>query len=135
MSIGQRAAIMSLVIAWGMFPCVLAWGQNQPPGQPGKAAQKGDVSPALLKARAEAARKAYVGAFETLKQTRRVENVLLMVNMPVDAYCWSVRWFQAQRDLSKTKEERIAAAAAHLKRMEQLKDRVEGAHEVPASPV
>ena len=40
------------------------------------------------------------------------------------AYTWSIRWLQAQRDLSETKEERLAAYTAHVKRMTQLRDKV-----------
>lgn len=35
---------------------------------------------------------------------------------------WSVRWLQAERDLSRTKVEHVAALEGHLKRMQFWKD-------------
>jgi hypothetical protein len=45
------------------------------------------------------------------------------------AYKWSCRWLEAERQVSDNKEDRIAAAQAHLDRMKALKKR---AHEVAA---
>jgi hypothetical protein len=85
----------------------------------------GDI-PALLKARVAVAEKAYRAAFEGLTRTKRIGNVLVQVTeKPEDVYIWSVRWLQAQRDLSAKPEDQVAALEAHLKRMTELKKQVE----------
>ena len=82
--------------------------------------------PALLKARVALAEKAYRAAFEGLTRTKRIGNVLIQeTERPEEVYVWSVRWLQAQRDLSAKPEDRIAALEAHLKRMMELKKQVE----------
>src|SRR5262245_28391073 len=80
--------------------------------------------PALLKARLDAAQKAYDAAMEGLHQTRKTGDVLLLVNKPEEVYTWSVRWLNAQRDMSGKKEDHSAALKDHLKRMKELQQRV-----------
>jgi hypothetical protein len=85
-----------------------------------------DDVPTLLKARVAVAEKAYRAAFEGLTQTKRIGNVLIQVTeKPEEVYTWSVRWLQAQRDLSAKPEDQIAALEAHLKRMTELKKQIE----------
>jgi multidrug efflux pump subunit AcrA (membrane-fusion protein) len=79
----------------------------------------------LLKARATAAEKAYRGEVAGLTQTRRVGNTLFPVTRsPEDVYVWSVRWLNAQRELSPKHEDQVAALQDHLKRMTALKTTV-----------
>lgn len=85
--------------------------------------------PALLKARLDAAQKAYRAAMEGLQQTRRVGNVLLPLNKPEEVYTWSVRWLSAQQDMKGKKDDRVAALEEHLKRMKELQQRVTKQHE------
>jgi hypothetical protein len=50
--------------------------------------------------------------------------VLLPVSTPGEVYNWSVRWLNAQRDLSSKKDDQIAALDGHLQRMKDLEKRV-----------
>ena len=45
-------------------------------------------------------------------------------------YQWSLRWMTAEQDASDKKEDRIAAAEAHLERMKKVEDRVKTMHRV-----
>lgn len=86
-----------------------------------KEVKPADETTVLLKARAAAAEKAYRGVLSGLTQTRRVGNVLIQITEnPEEAYTWSVRWLEAQRDLSAKPEDQVAALEAHLKRMTEL---------------
>jgi hypothetical protein len=92
--------------------------QKPEPAKDLKAAEEATV---LLKARAAAAEKAYRGVLGGLTQTRRVGNILIQITEnPEEAYTWSVRWLEAQRDLSPKHEDQLAALEAHLKRMTEL---------------
>src|SRR5258708_29747407 len=65
------------------------------------------------KARRDAAKMVYEGSFQHHLQQPEV--------MPGDVgyfHDWSVRWMQAERDLSQTKAEQITALEGHLKRMQ-----------------
>jgi glucose/arabinose dehydrogenase len=77
----------------------------------------------LLQTQLQAAQKAYRGALDTMA-VQQMGGLLVQVEStkarPDLAYIWSVRWMQAQRDLSATKEERIAALMDHQKRMKDL---------------
>jgi outer membrane biosynthesis protein TonB len=91
--------------------------------EPAKQAKTTEEVTALLKARVELAEKTYRGVFEGLTRTKKVGTVLVLVTEdPEEVYTWSVRWLQAQRDLSPKQEDQIAALAAHLKRMTELKE-------------
>jgi hypothetical protein len=71
-----------------------------------------DVSPALLKARLDAARKTYEWVAKNYIESRPPLGELL--------YRWSCRWLDAEREVSSRKEDRIAAYQAHLRRMRDL---------------
>jgi hypothetical protein len=73
---------------------------------------------ATAKARRDAAKKVCEGSWQHHKRT------------PEDFFAnhldfwrdWSVRWMQAERDLSRTNEEAIAALEGHVKRMQGWKE-------------
>jgi hypothetical protein len=69
------------------------------------------------RARRDAAKMVYEGSFQHhLEQPE---------GMPAEVgyfHDWSVRWMQAERDLSQTKAEQIAALEGHLKRMQFWKE-------------
>jgi hypothetical protein len=92
--------------------------------EPAKEAKAADEMTMLHKTRVALAEKGYNVALETLTRTQRAGNVLVYVGQPDDVYTWSVRWLQAQRDLSTKHEEHVAALEAHLKRMTELKQKV-----------
>jgi RND family efflux transporter MFP subunit len=96
---------------------LLASGQEVRVGAAGPGPREADL-PALARAQVEVSRKAYEAARKSLDQTRRAEEV----------YTWSVRWLNAQRDVSNKKDERLAALEAHLQRMKDLEKRVEALH-------
>jgi hypothetical protein len=84
-----------------------------------------DGTPALLQARPGLAQKGYEASFEELRQTTRFGNVLVVIGKPDQVYRWSIRWLQADRDLSPKGPGDVAALEAHLKRMIELQERVE----------
>ena len=93
----------------------------------GSAAEEKESAPAKerarlenAKARGEAAKKAYVAALE--RHAHQPE--IVGSDVP---YLWSVRWFQAERDFSKSKADRMAASERHLKRMQGWRERTLGA--------
>jgi len=92
--------------------------------EPAKEAKPTEEWTALLKARVALAEKAYHEAWEEFGRTQRFGNFLVLVGRPEDVYIWSVRWLQAQRDLSTKHEEQVAAIQAHLQRMIELQKRV-----------
>lgn len=93
--------------------------------EPVKVAKPAEEITALLNARVATAAKTYQAAFDGLSRTRRVGNVLILdTEKPEEVYTWSVRWLQAQRELSAKYEDQIAALEAHLKRMTELKKAV-----------
>src|SRR5262249_13149055 len=68
----------------------------------------------------DAARKVYEGTWQHHLQAPDD------VPFNLDFYhAWSVRWMQAERDLSRTKAEDIAALEGHLKRMQGWKESVD----------
>jgi hypothetical protein len=93
--------------------------------EPKKETKVADEMTTLLKARVAAAEKAYRGAFDGLTQSKRVGNVLIQVTEnPEEIYTWSVRWLQAQQDLSSKHEDQVAAMEAHVKRVTELQKKV-----------
>ena len=70
--------------------------------------------------RRDAARKVYEGALQ--RKVQEPENIIGDVDFFHD---WSVRWMQAERDLGRTKAEKMAALEGHLKRMEFWKSKLE----------
>ena len=87
---------------------------------------------ANAKARLEAARKMYEGTLRLYKTGPPV---------PLDVeklYRWSRRWLKAQHELATKKEDRVAAAEAHLTRMRSLEKTLRQmlkSREVPAFEV
>jgi hypothetical protein len=71
-----------------------------------------DASPALLKARLDAARKTYEWLSKNYIESRPPLGELL--------YRWSCRWLDAEREMSGRQEDRVAAYRAHLRRMRDL---------------
>jgi WD40 repeat protein len=67
----------------------------------------------LAQARVDAAHKAYDVAVKLVRD--RSPGV-----RPEDVYTWSVRWLNAQRDLSSKKEDHQSALSEHFKRMQEL---------------
>ena len=105
-----------------MLASVLALGElhtfaRQPggPAAPGKTAvpaPRANEREAALILRSEAARHAFEMTAKDLSSGRLTDIEVL--------YRWSHRWMDADVAASKTKQERIAATEAHLKRMQQL---------------
>ncbi len=95
---------------------------GQEPSQP-----KNEAAVKLLKAQLEAAQKAHRAAIDKM-QIKEIGGMQVLANSnhpnPEEAYTCSVRWLHSQRDLSATKDERIAAFADHQKRMKELRDKV-----------
>ena len=82
----------------------------------------------LLKTQLQAAQQAHRAATESM-EVRQVGDLLVLVKgnqhaRPDLVYTWSVRWLQAQRDLSQTKDQRTAAFVDHDNRMKQLREAV-----------
>ncbi len=75
---------------------------------------------ALAKARVNHARKVYEGVMQAMPQTRQSRGEVVPSGRPEDAYLWSVRWLNAQRDMSSDKEGQVTALEGHLARMKEL---------------
>jgi len=101
-----RIALLGLGIAAAALCGTAAENKDQPgPGA------------ATAKARRDAAKKVYEGSFEHLKSGSEGAHVDLAYYRD-----WSVRWMQAERDLSRKKAEHIAAIEGHMKRMRFWKE-------------
>jgi hypothetical protein len=109
-----------------------AQGQESSPPKKSEVADKpqpkNETVTRLLKTQLQAAQKTYRAALGTM-EVQQVGGLLVQVQgnrraRPDLAYIWSVRWLHAQRDLSETKDERIAAFADHQRRMKQLRESV-----------
>ena len=113
---------------------VPAAGQKEPAGaaaQPlasevkAQASQKAGALPALLKARLDAAQKTYGQAMAALGEVKRIGgNVNVLQGKPEEVYTWSVRWLNAQLDMSDQKDKHHAALEEHFKRMKELQTKV-----------
>ena len=66
----------------------------------------------LAQAQVDAAHRAYDVAMKLWKQLQPGVK-------PEDVYTWSVRWLNAQRDLSSKQEDHLSALNAHLQRMQE----------------
>ncbi len=86
---------------------------------------KNEAVTKVLKAQLQAAKKAQLAAVNKMV-VKEVGGLQTLVNSnhpnAEEAYTWSVRWLHAQRDLSETNDERIAAYADHHKRMQELQE-------------
>jgi multidrug efflux pump subunit AcrA (membrane-fusion protein) len=112
----------------GMFAVVAIPGagpDDKPEKEAGpeEARDLGDLK-ALFQARLDAARRAYEEAVKSTQQTRRVADLIIPLARPQDVATWSLRWLNAQREMSGKKEDQIAALEAHLNRMKELQKRV-----------
>jgi hypothetical protein len=93
-----------------------------------KPTAKSEAVTLLLKTQLKAAQRCHRAALETMA-VEQVGGLLVLSKgnqhaRPDLAYTWSVRWLDAQRELSATPEARIAAYTDHQKRMKQLKETV-----------
>jgi hypothetical protein len=124
----RYAAFVGVLLAVFVLSVNHAAGQDTP--QPKKAAVAAKEQPEneavtkLLKTQLQAAKKAYQASVDTMA-VQRVGGLLVQVQGDTKArpdlvHSWSVRWMQAQDDLSETKEQRIAAFVDHQKRMKEL---------------
>lgn len=102
------ALVVSGIIAVGLY------------GTAAEEKVKPGPSAATAKARRDAAKKLYESTWKHhLQDSERVP-------FNLDFYHdWSVRWMQAERDLSRTKAEDIAALEEHLKRMQGWKELID----------
>ncbi len=80
---------------------------------------------ALLKSRLDLAKKGYGEAFEGLEVKRPYIGPLVETARSVETYTWSIRWLNAEREMSDKKEERVTALAEHLQRMKELQKKVD----------
>jgi hypothetical protein len=127
----RLATFLGLTLAIAAIAARNATAQEAPPQKNAPAAEKQPKSEAatrLLKTQLQAAQKVYRAALETMA-VQQVGGLLVLVKgdshaRPDLAYTWSVRWLHAQRDLSETKEARVAAFTDHVKRMKQLREQV-----------
>jgi hypothetical protein len=95
-----------MILAVSLLIAAAPIAQSQRQAEPG-------VPMDLLKAQVASARRAY--EMSRLMFRERVPNSDLE-----NLYLWSVRWLNAERDLSKKPAERVAAAEAHLERMKAV---------------
>lgn len=105
-----------------------AAGQKPPQQPPAAPLARQEAVTRLLNAQLQAAQKAYRAAVEGMA-VRQVGGLLVLARgdhhaRPDLAYTWSVRWLQAQRDLSTTRDQRVAAFMAHQTRMAKLQKAV-----------
>jgi hypothetical protein len=122
--LGLSFAIAALLIGG-------AAGQDAPSEKKGEASAKQpgkDVARRLLKTQLQAAQKVYRAALESM-EVQQVGDLLVLVKgnqhaRPDLAYLWSVRWLNAQAELSESKEERTTAYRDHQKRMQRLQQAV-----------
>jgi hypothetical protein len=112
----------------GLTLAICALSMNDAAGQEvaDKKQPKNEAVTKLLKIQLLAAQKVHRAAVQGM-EVKRIGDMLVMVKAngrntgrPDLVYIWSVRWLEAQRDLSATKDERIAAFADHHKRMKEL---------------
>jgi hypothetical protein len=100
--------------------------QPAPKGEkPPQSPQKADDSAKLLKSRLDAAKATYKGTWESLGMVRRLGNAIIPIVHPEELYTWSVRWLNAQRDMSDKRDEHITALEEHIKRMKDVQKRVD----------
>jgi RNA polymerase sigma factor (sigma-70 family) len=86
--------------------------EKERPANEGRGGSKGEVR-TLLKAKLEAAKEAYQEALENLRGGRSIG--------PEEVYTWSVRFLNAQREMSDKLNDHMAALEEHVERMKMLK--------------
>jgi len=102
-------------LASGTTQTIKLWDMpaaNQNAAEPPKKDAGTDMKK-LAQARVDAAHKAYRVAVKLVQE--RIPGARLE-----DVYSWSVRWLNAQRDLSSNKKDHLSALGEHLKRMQEL---------------
>lgn len=91
-------------------------------------AQQPDVKPdlqKLMKTRLDLAKKGFEVTLIGLTEiSRPAPGVNLRLVKAEEVHAWSMRWLQAERELSDKKADQIAALEDHLKRMKELEKRV-----------
>jgi hypothetical protein len=80
------------------------------------------------KAQAVAAGKAYENALLRMRAGLANQSAETIETL----YLWSRRWMEAEQETNDKKEDRAAAAQAHLERMKKLEDLVKKLHDVGA---
>lgn len=119
------AAAVTLVLVPALLAVSLAlWAGTLVAADPAEEPRLAEDVTALRKMRVELARKGYDLAVPSLRETRRIENVLSLVGKPEEIYRWSVRWLQAQREMSRKNADPVDALQAHLRRMIELEQEV-----------
>lgn len=110
--------------------CVLGglavvWGQDAVPA-PAAAPQGAapDEIKTLLAARVALARQGYESAYAGVAETERINNRLIRFRQPEEAYAWSLRWLEAERELAADRAGQIAALESHSKRVTALEIKV-----------
>lgn len=87
------------------------------------AAARGDEKTDNAKGRLDAARRVYETlSSPTSPQTPTGKQAGQNAPDYDQAYTWSLRWMQAQQDVSDKTEDKVAAAQAHLDRMRKMED-------------
>ena len=127
----RHVILLGLALAVAAISLDGTAGQELPPQKKAAIAErqpKHEAVTRLLKTQLQAAQKSHRAAIDGM-EVRRLGDLLVLAKgdqhaRPDLAYIWSVRWLQAQRDLSETDDERIAAFADHDKRMKQLREAV-----------
>jgi hypothetical protein len=137
-SISRSQSMRFLATLLGLTLVIVALSVNDAVGQDASQQKKGDPAEKhqpldeavtkLLKTQLQAAQKAYRAGIDTM-EVKRVGDLLVLAKgnqhaRPDIAYIWSVRWLNAQRNLSGSKDERIAAFVDHLKRTKELQEKV-----------
>jgi len=103
-----------------------AFGQDSTPPKPVENTAKQPKNEAvakLLQTQVEAAQTCYRDMVNGMAVERAAGFLVFKdeePTRPVQVYTWSVRWMEAQRSLSATKDGRIAALTAHQQRMKDL---------------
>jgi hypothetical protein len=78
----------------------------------------------LRKARAVLAQKGYRTTSDLLRESKKIDNRVMIPASPEEVYTWSVRLLDAERDLSSRHDDRISALQGHLQRMTDLQKQV-----------
>lgn len=89
-----------------------------------KGSKTADELHAMLVARVELARKGYQSAFAGVTQTAKTGNRLILFRDPREAFDWSLRWLEAERDLARDPAGSAAALEGHLQRVTELETKV-----------
>jgi hypothetical protein len=79
---------------------------------------------ALEKARADAAQKSFEEVMVSMSQTVVRGSEVSLLATPEDAYVWSIRWLNAQREVDSGKGNQTIALENHLVRMKDVQNRV-----------